>query len=405
MKFLGGRRGLLSPLIIGLFGLILIAGIAAIVVYNTTKSKEPALEAVAEKTAPQPVSLTANTLFFGDLYWGRYMNDWSMASPLKTAYPFSRLNEFNRDAYTAWIANLECPTVPGFTQTSLEEDTTLSFNCSPDYLPEASKWFTAVSLANNHTDNRGPEGFAKTKEQLEKNHIQYFGHYDPMVADDACEVIALPVVVTYDDNSKKPQKLPIALCGFHGVFKIPPASTIAEIKKYSERMPVIAMPHMGVEYQAAPDQLKTQTYRAMIDAGADMVLGNHPHWIQNTEAYKGKLIVYSMGNFMFDQQASKEVTRSAAIRVVMNTSNDSSKQLAAWLSLKDDCAVFKDPCLQRANDQNLPKLPITYRYSAIGTTDSGKITRPASEADTTQILERLKWKQTMSQLQSPYGSL
>jgi len=53
------------------------------------------------------------------------MNDWSMASPLKTAYPFSRLNEFHRDQYDAWIAGLECPTVAGFSQTSAEEDATL----------------------------------------------------------------------------------------------------------------------------------------------------------------------------------------------------------------------------------------------------------------------------------------
>ena len=112
-----------------------------------------------EKAEPKPVSLTANTLFLGDVYWGRYINDWSMKSQLKTAYPFSRLDEFDRDSYDAWVANLECPTVAGFTQTSAQEDATLSFNCSPEYLPQAAKWFDIVSLANNHTDNRGAEGF------------------------------------------------------------------------------------------------------------------------------------------------------------------------------------------------------------------------------------------------------
>ena len=354
---------------------------------------------------PKPVSVAANTLFLGDVYWGRYVNDWSMKSELKTTYPFSRLNEFDRESYDAWIANLECPTVAGFTQTSAQEDATLSFNCSPEYLPEAAKWFDIVSLANNHTDNRGVEGFSETKKQLDKNKIQYFGHYDPDVLKDVCEVVALPVTVTYDNDTTKKQWLPIALCGYHGVFKIPSAESIEQIKKYAALMPVIAMPHMGAEYQTAPDSLRISTYRAMIDAGADMVLGNHPHWIQSTESYKGKLIVYSMGNFIFDQQANSEVTRSAAIRVVMNTTESSSEQLDTWLELGESCAKFKDACLSEANKANLEKLPMEYRYGVVGTNSANKITKPATNAELQQILQRLQWSQTMKQLQAPQESL
>lgn len=357
---------------------------------------------------PKPISLTANTLYTGNIFWGRYINDWSMASSLKTDYPFSRLNEFDRKSYDAWITGLECPTVAGFKQTSAQEDATLSFNCSPEYLPEAAKWFTITTLANNHTDNRGAEGFKETKEQLDKNGIQYFGHYDPALKNEACEVIALPVTVTYDNDETKHQALPVAMCGFHGVFKIPPAETIAQIRKYANIMPVIAMPHMGAEYTATPDALKVSTYRAMIDAGADMVLGDHPHWIQPTESYKGKLIVYSMGNFMFDQQGATEVTRSAAIRVVMNTtksSNDLSGQLEKWLALGDACKTFKDTCLTDAKAQGLEKLPIDYKFGVVGTNDENKITKPATKAEQAAILQRLKWSQTMNQLQPPQSSL
>ena len=358
------------------------------------------------KQAPKPMSVQANTLFLGDVYWGRYVNDWSMASPLKTEYPFSRLAEFDRDSYDAWIANLECPTVAGFSQTSIQEDTTLSFNCSPEYLPNAAKWFSIVSLANNHTDNRGVNGYAETKEHLDENGIQYFGHYDPEVLDDVCEVVALPVTVTYSDDTTKHQKLPIALCGYHGVFKIPSAESIAQIEKYADLMPVIAMPHMGAEYQTAPDSIRQTTYRAMIDAGADMVLGNHPHWIQSTESYKGKLIVYSMGNFIFDQQANKEVTRSAAIRVVMSTADAESDQLAKWLTLGESCATFKDACLATATTtENLNELPIDYEFGVVGTNSANKITKPATEAERASILQRLNWSQTMSQLQLPQSSL
>lgn len=391
---------------VGIFvflGFIVAAG--TYIVMHLPEPRAGAPVAQSEPAKPKPVSIKANTLFLGNVYWGRYINDWSMASPLKTAYPFSRLNEFNRESYDAWIAGLECPTVAGFKQTSAEEDTTLSFNCSPDYLPEAAKWFTAFTLANNHTDNREAAGFEETKEQLDKNGIQYFGHYDPYLKEDACEVIALPVTVTYDNEKTDKQKIPVAMCGFHGVFKIPPAETIAQIQQYADLMPVIAMPHMGAEYQAAPDALKTNTYRAMIDAGADMVLGDHPHWIQSTEAYKGKLIVYSMGNFIFDQQGSTELTRSAGINVVMDTSNADTQQLTDWLVIGQSCATFKDTCLKQVTDKKLSSLPFEYRFGVVGTSDANKIAKPATEPEQASILQRLNWSNTMNKLQSPQASL
>ena len=216
--------------------------------------------------------------------------------------------------------------------------------------------------------------------------------------------MAFPVTVTYDDEAVKKQSIPVAFCGFHGVFKIPPQETIDEIKKYSDIMPVIAMPHMGAEYQPGPDSLKQRTYRAMIDAGADIVLGDHPHWVQSTEAYKGKLIVYSMGNFMFDQQGSLELTRSAAINVVMNTIDVPAEQLAAWVTLGEKCAAFKDDCLQQAQEAKLTELAIEYRYKVIGTNNEGKLAKPATEAEQAGILQRLNWTQTMNKFQPPHAS-
>jgi hypothetical protein len=399
------RRSYTWAIVISITVVVLLLGIAAAVTWQGIKPVEVKAPVTVESSKPKPVSARSNALFFGNAFWGRYINDWSMASPLKTAYPFSRLGEFGREKYDAWIAGLECPTVAGFTQTSAEEDSTLSFNCSPDYLPEAAKWFTAFTLANNHTDNRGADGFSETKQQLDKNKIQYFGHYDPALVNDVCEVIAFPVTVTYDDGSTPTQSLPVAMCGYHGVFKIPSQESLAVMQQYSELMPVIAMPHMGVEYQAAPDQLKTATYRSMIDNGADMVIGDHPHWIQTTESYKGHLIVYSMGNFMFDQQDTAEVVRSAAINVLMNTDSADSAQLEKWLSLGDRCKTFQDDCLSAIQSEGLTKLPMTYQFGVIGTNDSQKIVKPATPDQQASILQRLNWAETIKQLQAPYGSL
>jgi hypothetical protein len=371
--------------------------------WGNTDKQSTQSTTVTEQPAPQPVALSSNVLVLGNTFWGRYINDWSMASPLKQAYPFSRLDELNRDQYNAWISGLECPTMPGVTMTSAQMEATLTFNCDPSYLPEAAKWFTAFTLANNHTDNQGIEGFAATQKELDKNGIQYFGHYDPRALDDICDVISLPVMVTLDDESTKEGELPVAMCGYHGVFRIPTQEAIDKITEYAKYMPVLAFPHMGAEYKAEPDEIKTTVYRSLIDAGADVVLGDHPHWIQTTESYKGRLIVYSMGNFMFDQQDTAEVIRSAAIQIVLEAKD--SGQLTEWLELAEECKEYHDECLTRAAAQNLEKLPVTYKFGVIGTNDGNKIVKPATEDQQASILERLRWKHTMSQLQPPYGSL
>lgn len=353
-----------------------------------------------QKTVPlkPPVmtKATSTVLFTGNVYWGRYTNQQARKSPLGTEFPFARLGEFKRSEYNAWIGGLECPTVPGVELTPAQEEATLSFNCSPEYLPNAAKWYTAFTLANNHTDNQGPEGFTTTQQQLDKHGIQYFGHYDPAVHRELCDVITIPAVATYDDDSTKQSNLPLALCGYHGVFKIPDEASLAVMEQYARYMPVIAMPHMGAEYKPAPDEIKTTTYHAMIDHGASMVIGDHPHWIQTTESYKGKLIVYSMGNFMFDQQFNSEVTRSAAIKVVFAT--DNNPKLLEWTKLAESCQAHQDDCLVKAESAGLPKLTAHYTFSAIGSSDKGYQTHPASALEQKAILERLKWSQTMQAL-------
>jgi poly-gamma-glutamate synthesis protein (capsule biosynthesis protein) len=328
-------------------------------------------------------------LFTGNAFWGRYMNDWSQASDLGTAYPFSRLHEFDRDAYDAWISGLECPMVEGLDLTSAQQEVNLEFNCPPEYLDEAARWFTAFSLANNHTDNQGEDGFKETQQHLADQGIQYFGHYDPNVLDEVCGVVTIPVTVTYDAGPPAPGELPLTLCGHHGVFQIPSPESLDLIAEYSETMPVIALPHMGAEYEAGPDQIKRDTYRAMIDRGADMVLGDHPHWVQSAEDYEGKLIVYSMGNFMFDQQFNLEVTRSAAIDVRLTVAP--SPDLAGWLEIAPDCRGDLPGCVALAAERGLERLTLDYSVAIVGTRDDDHLTRPATPEEQAEIEARLGW--------------
>jgi poly-gamma-glutamate synthesis protein (capsule biosynthesis protein) len=383
---------------------ILIAAVISIFFIKNHAASPSNVKTIIKKEV-KPSAISSTVLFTGNTYWGRYINDWSMASPLKYQYPFSRLSEFNRNQYNAWISGLECPTVAGVHLTSAEEDSTLAFNCSPDYLPEAAKWFTAFTLANNHTDNQGADGFAETKTQLDKNNIQYFGNPDPGVLDDICEVISLPVSVVNDDNTTTTGFLPVAECAYHAIFKLPLTESVAKISEYSPYMTVVATPHMGVEYKSSPDQLKINLYRSLVDAGADMVMGDHPHWIQNSESYNGHLIVYSMGNFIFDQQDTSEVVRSAAIKVVLSVKESDKTVLEKWLEIGKTCKTYKDDCLNQIKTAKLKKLDISYVYSVVGTDDGDRIVKPASPEKQLSILQRLDWANTIKNLQTPYSGL
>ncbi|MEK7164578.1 MAG: CapA family protein, partial [Patescibacteria group bacterium] len=77
---------------------------------------------------------------------------------------------------------------------------------------------------------------------------------------------------------------------------------------------VVAM-HAGTEYKYKPNEAQTKFARAAIDLGADMVVGHHPHWVQSIEKYQGKYIFYSLGNFIFDQEWSRETKEGLMIKI------------------------------------------------------------------------------------------
>ncbi len=345
-------------------------------------------------------ALESHIAMFGDIYWGRAMYDWSQASSLKEKYPFARLNEFEKQKYDAWIGNFECPSVPSVKQPIGFDPGLVMFNCDSTFLPEFAKWFDIVSLSNNHTQNQNREaGLIETRKALDQNHIQYFGHFNAHVIKDDCEVVAMPARAMIN-GQQKTVRLPFAMCGYAGVYYTVTDKALAAMKEYAKYMPVIAYPHMGVEYQAVPDDKRRTLYHKMIDNGADAVIGNHPHWAQPTEVYKGKLIAYSMGNFIFDQDFSEEVTRSAAFDLTMNLKKGavSDQQLQAWTALGDACATYKDVCLATAAAQNLQRLPLTFKYEMLAADTNHKITKPANRQVYNALLERLDWRNTQRKL-------
>lgn len=355
---------------------------------------------VVTTTPPHIVSIESKLLFTGNTFWGRYMNDAAQKTSDPYAFLFSQLNQLDRESYDAWITGLECPvTQQAASMTSAEMAVALQFNCDPAYMANFAKWFDIVTLANNHTENQGVDGFVETQQTLEKNNIQYFGHYDPEVLDDICDVMSVPVRATWSDESTTDELLPIAMCGYNGVFQIPSVASLGHVRKYSQYMPVIAMPHSGQEYVASPDQIKTTMDHTLIDSGATMVLGDHPHWVQSSEAYNGKLIVYSMGNFMFDQQRDSETIRSAAIQVSFTDNMDDAASLQKWLELGKQCTAYGDDCLTQASAQGLKKLDLTYTFGVVATDNSGYVTHRADDTVQTAVEQRLNWQQTMKELE------
>lgn len=359
-----------------------------------------AADVTYSKTLPAGTALESHMLIGGDMYWGREMHKWSQASDKKEAYPFSRLSEFERDKYDTWIANLECPTVPGVKQDVDFVPQLWEFNCDADYLPELAKWFDIVDLANNHIANQQREkGQDLTRRALEAQNIQHFGGFNPHVKEDVCSVVALPARATID-GQQKDVKLPVAMCGYHGVYYTITDAAINRMKEYAKYMPVISYVHMGREYQATADDERRELYRKMIDAGADAVIGNHPHWVQPTEEYKGKLIVYSMGNLIFDQQFSPEVMRSALIDTTLSVAREgvSDDALRAWTDLGATCGTSNDDCLKIAKEKNLARLPATLRYKIVGADLSSQITHRANQRLLDEILVRLNWADTEPKL-------
>lgn len=358
------------------------------------KIHEPLNISAAE--VPKVTSASSRLLFTGTTFWGRNTRNAAVASGLNEDYPFVNFDGFGRENYQAWIGNLECP-ITEKEHTKAEEDDIFAFNCLPSYLPNVAKYWTAFSLGTNHADNWGDEGIETTKQNLDSVGIQYFGHYKYDNATENCGIVVVPTIAKLDNGAEYEFNIPLGFCSAHGVFGIPVEDAFLNMKKYAEAIPTIIMPHMGVEYENSADQLRTNLYHKMIDYGADMVLADHPHHVQNAEAYDGHLIAYSMGNFMFDQLFD-ETVYSAAIDVTAKFSADTD--FDAWDEIGSICLEKHGDCLEDIISSELPRLNIEWEnYDFVATTNAGnRQTRVGDANDRAFVERRLNWQSVVNNL-------
>jgi len=279
----------------------------------------------------------------------------------------------------------------------------LKFNCRPEFLPYAAKYFNLINLANNHTDNEdGMVGLTETRERLSKvPGLQYFGTFDPAVANDICEVIGLPVRLKVGTHEVGKANLPVAFCAWHYVFRLPRPGEIAVMKKFARLMPVFAFAHMGKEYIPKADAVQESIAHTIIDQGPEFLIANQSHWVQNAEVYKGKLIVYSTGNFIFDQ-LDAETNRGDNIAVNLSLQVDDN--VRKWLSLGKSCLVFHDACFSEAQNVGLKKVSLQLDYGVVASQGGYRdLTHLADSATQKAVEQRMGWAAVCKELTAPYG--
>lgn len=230
----------------------------------------------------------------GDVIPARWVDRQVRARGNDFHYPLSGTADLLREADLT-VINLEAPLVEGCPP---QEAGSLTFCGQPGFAEAlAEAGVDVATLENNHIGNFGPEGVAATEALLAEKGID---HADR-------DTLAVRNV----------GGLRFGFIAFNGVGETFDRETIRlRIEGAAQEVDVlVAAFHWGAEYvsipQAAPGVSAddpVEIAHLAVDAGADLVLGNHPHWVQAVEVYEGKLIAYAHGNFIFDQMWSRETT-------------------------------------------------------------------------------------------------
>ena len=190
---------------------------------------------------------------------------------------------FSQDDLT--IANFEGT----LTESDAREDKTFAFKGPASFtsiLTDGS--VEAVNTANNHSHDYGDQSYEDTMTALDAAGIIHFGYDETAVMDVKGIKVGMVGIYELKDHLERKQQL---------------KDNIAKVKADGAQLIVVIF-HWGNETETVPDSNQTTLGRLAIDEGADLVCGHHPHVLQGIETYKGKNIVYSLGNFCFGGNSS-----------------------------------------------------------------------------------------------------
>jgi poly-gamma-glutamate capsule biosynthesis protein CapA/YwtB (metallophosphatase superfamily) len=242
---------------------------------------------------PSPTAGGMSIVFVGDI-----MLDGGPGHAVSTGRdPFAACSELLADADYR-VGNLECVLGTGGERVLKR----YSFRAAPDSPRFLKKHFSAVSLANNHSSDFGPEGLVEQLQILADNGIAAFG------AGRTLAEARQPLVL-------ERHGFKVALLGSNGFRALTTAATadragsapleeaqvLEDIRAARARADaVVPFVHWGPENTPQPRPAQARLARKMVDAGAAAVIGAHPHVTQTVEMVRGVPIVYSLGNFVFD---------------------------------------------------------------------------------------------------------
>ena len=245
---------------------------------------------------------TISILFAGDLLLDRGVRDRIEHVGIESLFDSSVDSLF--DLQDLVIANLECPA------TEIKEpiNKQFIFRAEPRWLSVLKNHgITHLNLANNHSMDQGRNGLTDTWGNVVEFGLHPLGYGKN--SDQACKPVLLaesPKKVYLISSLRVPSEnwtyLPDQPCVCEAsINEI--ISAISELKKQDSSSVVLVQLHWGIEHVSEPTTGQKQAAHQMIDAGADLIVGHHPHTIQTIEEYRGKMIYYSIGNFIFDQTA------------------------------------------------------------------------------------------------------
>lgn len=278
----------------GLLLLFLISMGTSACITRNRKAKEAAAHAEQKKSQEKeakkeikksfdPVSLTVSVV--GDCTLGTdetfdystslnsYFDSYGSSYFLQNVKPI-----FSADDLT--IANFEGT----LTESDAREDKTFAFKAPASFAKILTDGnVEAVTTANNHSHDYGEQGFTDTLNALDAEGITHFGYDETAVMDIKGVKVGLVGIYELKDHMERAQQV---------------KDNIAKVKAEGAQL-VIVIFHWGNEKEEVPDSNQMALGRLAIDEGADLVCGHHPHVLQGIETYKGKNIVYSLGNFCF----------------------------------------------------------------------------------------------------------
>ncbi len=235
------------------------------------------------------------------LFGGDVMLDWGIADMIEKKgyeYPFAGIKDFLQ-AFDFRFCNLECPISAEGEPHPVKK---YIFLAKPDFIESlVYAGFDGVSLANNHTSDFGKTAFINTMTSLSQKGIRFTGA--------GINVGSAHLPISMDTRGIKYAIFGYSFIAENETFPTDSTPGIAgssldlikeDIRQFRALNDFIIITiHWGFEYSSYPLDEQIETAHAIIDAGADAVIGHHPHIFQGIEIYNNRPIFYSMGNFIF----------------------------------------------------------------------------------------------------------